>query len=197
MDKWFTSHKLLHLPAKAISVLSYIITSQFSFVSFTGFSTFSCADAVFQLWSLPGLSESPGTSTAFTLAGVPSPCLSHTASAFTAMEHSCNILGVFREIQNVSNLTGLQNRVLEMHHQCQCASIELSCWWVLCSLAGTDRALEQLSYSLSSSVWYITAFEHQHVSCDWISSKSRPEGSLVAISSKEGWVWLCLFWTFF
>lgn len=36
--------------------------------------------------------------------------------------------GVFLEIKNVNNLMGLQNRVLDIHHQCQSLFLGLSRW---------------------------------------------------------------------
>lgn len=75
--------------------------------------------------------------TAFTCVGVLFPYLSHLIHHYWCGAQPLHS-GVFLEIKNVENLAGLQNRVLEIHHQCQSLSLGSArgAWCVLS--CGTD-----------------------------------------------------------
>lgn len=79
-------------------------------MSFTGCCTFPCRVCCALLPLC--------TSTAFTCVGVLLPYLSHLIHHYWCGAQPLHS-GVFLEMKNVNNLTGLQNRVLEILHQCQ------------------------------------------------------------------------------
>ena len=152
------------------------------------------------LYFLSGLSESPCMNVAFTWVGVLFPCLSLSVSTVTGMEHNHYIMGYFWKFQNVNNLTGLQNGVLESIVSAKAFSWAQQLVHVECSSPGVDMALVCVSRSLAASAWQ-TALCFLNISMPLLSliyfKKAGLKASLVAISSKGGCARLSLLNRFF